>query len=181
MSVAITINTMGISRCLLMFIIIAGFFGCDGNGQSDLDTLQVDRYVEQLRKGKYDSYELPAFTADDIPALLAYSKETQQIKGFPTNPISSAWTAECSLGMYVLWTIESIRAVSIDSKFLIGRFPSQNPFVELKKDPSAVITNTAVQEDIVAFYFDWWENNKGNDFEEYKHIDPLATSIYRWH
>jgi len=30
-------------------------------------------------------------------------------------------------------------------------------------------------------YFDWWENNKQKNFNEFKNIDPLKYTDYRWH
>ncbi len=112
-------------KLLTLIVILIGLFSCDKSESEDLNNLEVNRFVELLREGKYDSFDLPAFTYKDIPALLAYRNETQIITDFPHNGISSLWMPECALGMYILWTIESIRAVAIDSEYLIGRFPSQ--------------------------------------------------------
>jgi len=30
-------------------------------------------------------------------------------------------------------------------------------------------------------YSDWWENNKQKDFNDFKSIDPLAGTSYKWH
>ena len=30
-------------------------------------------------------------------------------------------------------------------------------------------------------YYNWWENNKGKDFKDFKDIDPLEGTIYKWH
>jgi len=30
-------------------------------------------------------------------------------------------------------------------------------------------------------YFDWWENNKNKDFDQFKSIDPLINTNYIWH
>ena len=106
--------------------------GCDND--SDLFIISMERYVELLKKGYYFASELPNFTSKDISALLTYRNESQLIKYFPVNMISSNWLAECTLEMYVIWTIESKRARAIDSKYLIGTFPSQNPIVENNDD-----------------------------------------------
>lgn len=143
--------------------------------------MNVDSYVELLKKGKYDNMELPDFSSKDIPALLAYRNETQLITDFPTNWISSSWTPECSLGMYVLWTIESIRARAIESEFLIGTFPSQNPVVEKKENLGGIQQNDEVRATVAESYFDWWESNKSKDFDKFKAIDPLSNTEYRWH
>jgi hypothetical protein len=157
------------------------FLGCDKDESEDLNNVGVDRYVELLKEGKYDSLELPEFTHKDIPALLEYRNETQMIKDFPINEVSSLWLPECKLGMYVLWTIESIRAVAIDSEYLIGRFPSQNPIVQKSEEPFDIEDENEVHEIISKAYYDWWENNKDKEFNEFENIDPLIETEYRWH
>lgn len=108
--------------------------------------------------------DLPSFTFKDIPALLKYRNEHQIITGFPINGISSIGMPDCSLGMYILWTIESIRAVAIDSKYLIARFPSQNPIVQKIEGGSNVERGSEVQPIISNAYFDWWEENRNKGF-----------------
>ena len=168
-------------RTIIICIFLMGFLGCDKNESEDLNNLDVDSYIELLKEGKYDSFELPGFTYKDIPALLEYRNETQIIRDFPNNGISSLKLPECKLGMYVLWTIESIRAVAIDSEYLIGRFPSQNPMVQKREDPSEIEDGNGVHEIISKSYYDWWENNKGREFNEFKQIDPLTNTEYQWH
>lgn len=163
----------------MLFLI--GLFSCDKSESEDLNNIEVNRYVELLKEGKYDSFDLPAFTYKDIPALLAYRNETQIITDFPHNGISSLWMPECALGMYILWTIESIRAVAIDSEYLIGRFPSQNPIVQKREDWSNVERSEEIQNIISNAYFVWWEDNKHKDFNEFKDIDPLIKTEYKWH
>ena len=164
-----------------MIVSLIGLFSCDKSESEDLNNIEVNRYVELLKKGKYDSMDLPSFTHQDIPALLEYGNEHQLITGFPVNMISSMGMPDCSLGMYILWTIESIRAVAIDSKYLIGRFPSQNPVVQKREAESNIVRGSEIQLIISKAYFDWWEENKNKDFEEFKDIDPLSKTDYRWH
>lgn len=78
--------------------------------------LSVEKYVELLETGKYDTIGLPSFTYKDIPGLLKYRNNKQIIIDFPVNPFSSFAGYECKLGVYVLWTIESIRAVAINKE-----------------------------------------------------------------
>lgn len=163
--------------CFSLFSII----GCVKNESEDLNNLEVEKYVELLKKGEYDSRELPNFTYKDIPTLLDFRNETQIITDFPHNLISSLYGPNCELGMYVLWTIESIRAVAIDSEYLIGRFPSQNPFVQKREDWSDVERGVEIQKIISNAYFDWWEENRDKEFDDFKNIDPLLTTEYRWH
>lgn len=160
-------------------IILLSFFGCQD--ESDPPRMSVDRYVELLKAGKYDYWELPPFTSKDIPALLAYRNDAQLITDFPMNRISSSWTPECALGMYVLWTVESVRARAIGSDYLIGTFPSQNPVVEKRESLEGIEQNDDVQRKVADSYFDWWELNKGRDFKEFSQLDPLSGTEYRWH
>ena len=143
-----------------------------------LENPAVETYIYQLKKGKYISSELPAFKPDDIPALLQYRNETMIITDFPHNPISSLWGPECKLGIYVLWTIESIRAVEIGSQYLVGRFPSQNPVLALRSTGDLVSDEdshlTASQA-----YLNWWYSaaTRKNTME----VNPLENTKYKWH
>lgn len=154
---------------------------CHKDNNEEIKNVNVDQYIQQLKSGKYDSADLPAFTYLDIPALLAYRNETQKITNFPRNGISSFYQQDCTLGLYVLWTIESIRAVAISSKYLIGRFPSQNPLLE-KSDYSELFLDTNKTHEIASkAYYDWWIANKKKEFSEFKNIDPLKNTVYKWH
>ncbi len=154
---------------------------CYKDNDEEIKNVNVNQYMELLKSEKYDSINLPAFTSLDIPALLTYRNETQKIKNFPRNGISSYYQRDCTLGLYVLWTIESIRAVAIGSKHLIGRFPSQNPLLE-KSDASESFLDTDESRRIASkAYFDWWMNNKRKDFNKFKNIDPLKNTGYKWH
>src|SRR5687767_12331257 len=116
----------------IFLVLLLVFVSCEDKSESP--KMGVERYVELLKAGKYDNMELPDFSSKDIPELLSYRDETDLITGFPINRISSSLTLECTLGMYILWTVESIRARSVGSEFLIGTFPSQNPVVENRED-----------------------------------------------
>lgn len=165
--------------CLISF---NGTISCDKNEPEKASNFTVEKYIELLKSNSYDSLNLPAFSYADIPTLLEYRNETQIITNFPHNPISSLFRPECSLRMYVLWTIESIRAVATNSKYLIMRFPSQNPVLALRNATEFQMVTDSVSEIIAAqAYFDWWENNKQKDFNEFKFIDPLVNTDYRWH
>ncbi len=165
---------------VLVSLLIA--VSCHKDNDEAIKNDKVDQYIELLKSGTYDSADLPAFTYLDIPALLAYRNETQKITNFPRNGISSYYQRDCTLGLYVLWTIESIRAVAINSKLIgIGRFPSQNPLLE-KSDYSEIFLDTGQSNEIASkAYYDWWVNNRRNDFNEFKNIDPLKNTVYKWH
>lgn len=164
---------------VLVSLIIS--ISCDKGNDEEIKNVNVDQYIALLKSGKYDAVDLPAFSDLDIPALLDYRNETQVITNFPHNMISSLGMPDCKLGMYVLWTIESIRAVAIKSEYLIGRFPSQNPIVQKKEDWSGLEYGNEVHNIVSQAYFDWWKNNKLKDFNEFKNIDPLKNTDYKWH
>jgi hypothetical protein len=154
---------------------------CTKKDSEEIESIDVDNYIELLKSNQYDSGDLPVFTNYDIPALLQYRDELQIICVFPRNGISSFSQRDCKLGVYVLWTIESIRAVAINSEYLIGRFPSQNPIVQKREDWSGLEHGDEVHKIISQAYFDWWEGNKHKDFDEFKNVDPLIETEYRWH
>jgi hypothetical protein len=167
---------------IILVALLAGIAGCDKEYEIVTDNPDVDEYIQQLKSGEYDSYRLPEFTSSDIPALLQYRNEKFVITRFPINPISSYYMAECSLGIYVLWTIESIRAKAIESKFLIIGFPSQNPVLARRDEEGFAIVNDQESHEAAAIaYFRWWKDNSWKSFEAFSHIDPLANTNYRWH
>ncbi|RKE02541.1 DUF4943 family protein [Marinifilum flexuosum] len=171
-------------RIIITSILLLSLLGCDKSGSEDLNNVDVDRYVELLKEGKYDALKLPEFTNNDIPALLAYRNDTQMIKDFPVNIISSYYHEECKLGIYILWTIESIRAIAIDSYYLIDGFPSQNPILQVTEENSDIprmVFDAESHEIAAKAYFDWWEENKEKDFDEFKDINPLLETEYLWH
>jgi hypothetical protein len=147
--------------------------------KQDTDNPGVESYINLLKAGQYNSFDLPEFGSSDIPALLNFRNDTTSIINFPRNGISSYWQEKCKLGMFVLWTIESIRAIEIDSKYLIGRFPSQNPILALKDDPSKWALDDESFHIAAKAYHDWW--NSIHLFTDKMKIDPLKNTDYKWH
>lgn len=175
-------KNMKISNFLIIVILLIGIISCENDDLVPIDNPGVENYIELLKSNQYDALTLPEFTNDDIPALLTYRNEIQVITDFPHNGISSLYAPDCKLGMYVLWTIESIRAVAIESDHLIGRFPSQNPILALRESDDLELVYTNESHEMAAnAYFDWWDNNKGMDFDDFKNIGPLIETDYRWH
>jgi len=167
-------------KTFIVLITFLGFMSCADN--KEVSSLTVDRYIELLKANQYDSLNLPAFTCQDIPALLAYRNDTTVIRDFPCNPISSYYVPKCTLGMYVIWTIESIRSVAIQSDRLIQRFPSQSPILALRDSTEMILVYDTLSQEVVAkAYNDWWENNERTNFKDFKSIDPLAGTNYKWH
>lgn len=167
---------------IFLVIWLTGITGCDKKEEIVTDNPEVEAYIKQLKSGEYDSFRLPEFTGTDIPALLQYRDEAQIITGFPWNPVSSYAMQECRLGIYVLWTIESIRAASIGSNYLIMGFPSQNPILALRATQELkMIFDNKSHEVAAEAYYKWWYGNSGKSFDSFNHIDPLEATDYRWH
>jgi hypothetical protein len=168
-------NIMKTHVKLIIFAFVLGLIGCE----KEADNTAVEDYVNLLRTNTYEAYELPAFLPSDIPALLKYRNETTVITQFPRNGISSHWTGECKLGMYVLWTIESIRAAETESKYLIGRFPSQNPILALKSSTELrFVYDENSHNEAADAYFHWW--NALYIFTDKMKSDPLEDTDFRW-
>lgn len=167
-------------RLSILFLFFIPISNCGGDETGKVIDVDVEEYVRLLKRNDYQG-TLPAFTYKNIPALLEYVQETQIITDFPHNPISSFYEPECKLGIYVLWTIESIRAVAIDRKYVSGGFPSLNPMLGYREmDGSIPIDDDLSHAVAAAAYQDWWELNKHLSFDEFKEIDPLADTDYMW-
>ena len=152
-------------------------FSCEKTEYVEYD---VDEYIQQLHNGKYDSYELPEFTTKHISGLLEYRNDTTIINNFPHNPISSLWLEECRLGIFVLWTIESIRVVEIQSDSLYGRFPSLNPYINITNPDLMMPYIPSTAHKITAdAYYDWWHDDSVLEIKLER--DPLTQTPYSWH
>ena len=168
-------------KLIIILVSMMTLTNCQKDDLEEIKNANVDQFVELLKSGKYEAADLPAFTYLDIRALLTYRDEAQKISNFPRNGISSYYQQDCTLGLYILWTIESIRAVAANGKNLIGRFPSQNPLLE-KRDYSELFLDTNESHKIASkAYYDWWVSNSRKDFNEFKNIDPLKNTVYKWH
>lgn len=143
-----------------------------------LDNMSVKTYIKLLKSESYDFIELPPFDSKDIPELLTYIDENQIIKNYPVNPSSSFIGPDCKLGVYALWTIESIRQCSIIADQFIGRFPSGNPILMFKNSSTDIFDSELAHQTAVQTYRDWWNSN--TDFGQIKNINPLGNTLYRW-
>lgn len=159
---------------LLILILFVISSGCEKQNSQDAEI-----YISLLKSGKFDYYDLPDLKASDIPTLLNYVNSTTTLTKFPRNGASSFMQAECSLGMIVLWTIESIREVEIGSDRLIGRFPSLNPVLAFKQPPYDWIFDNSAQSVAAKAYKDWW--NSTYIFRDKMKIDPLESTPFMWH
>lgn len=158
---------------LLILTLFTITIGCEKQNSQE-----VENYIMLLKSNQYDSYYLPELEVSDIPTLLKYVNSTTTITNFPRN-VSSYMQRECSLGMFVLWTIESIRAVEIESDRLINRFPSQNPFLAFKQPPHDWVFDNSSQSIAAKAYKEWWNTN--HLFKDKMKIDPLESTPFNWH
>ena len=170
-------------KLFIVLIPLLAFLSCEEKeNKQTKEEIEVEKYVNALKTNQYDDKDLPAFTDKHIDALLKYRNEKDIITKYPRNPISSFYQAECELGVYVLWTIESIRAVVVNSEFLIGIFPSQNPILNLRDSEFLPIPyNSEAYQILSNVYYTWWTSNKDKTLIETMEINPLENTIYKWH
>lgn len=166
-----------LSLCLLLCLISCQEDDVQAN-QSE-----VDRYIARLQSGDYNEIELPPLTAEAIPALLKYRNDTTRITSFPRNPLSSLYNPDCTLGMYVLWTIESIRLTYLQQENMMpGRFPSLNPMLARRgTDELEWLDRVTAQQMAASLYQIWWQHAQHMDLTVHMQIDPLAESDFYWH
>lgn len=171
-------------KIILILISLIGLLSCKKD-KEEIAKLDVENYIQLLKSNNYESSELPAFTFQDIEALLQYTNENSIVTKFPISSTSAYKPIEPKyrLGILVLWTIESIRKPTINGMNVPGRFPSQNPFIALKNDPNQWIENhdNEAYNIILQAYLEWWETNKNKEFDQIKEIDPLENTSYSWH
>ncbi len=176
---------MRIGQFIIFLISFLALTGCNEDKSSNYDddiNMDVENYIQLLKTNQYTYHKLPVFTEKDIPTLLKYRNDTQMISDFPHNPISSYCCFDCKLGMYILWTVESIRANSIESEYIIMGFPSQTPILALRNFDELKLVNDNESHKVAAqAYYDWWKNNESKKIDQFKDIDPLENTIYRWH
>lgn len=84
-------------------------YGC-GKETLDYNNPDVDLFVKQLKSGTYNTknekgiVEVPHFTEEDIPELLAYAEDLSVIPAFPS--VYNSNSGKIRLGECILWTVE---------------------------------------------------------------------------
>jgi hypothetical protein len=169
------ISTVGLLAAVVVSMLIVP--SCE---KTTLDNMDVKTYVKLLKSGNYDFNnsnglpDLPPFKSTDIPELLTYANDVQIITKYPHNPISSYIGPDPRLGIFILWTIESIR-LTADKPF--GRFPSMSPTLRIKG--SEQIADVIIAHPIAyEAYLEWW--NLNIDFEQLRNKNPLENTNYLW-
>lgn len=162
----------------ILILILTFIFTLTGCKKVALENMSVRTYIKLLKSESYDFMELPPFKPGDIPELLNYASDDFVLKTYPPNPLSSCYAQECRLGIYVMWTIESIRKSATEATPSFGRFPSLNPILALKNPDGSAIDPDKSQQETAKAYLDWW--NSDSDFEKIKNNNPLDATNYTW-
>jgi hypothetical protein len=161
---------------------------CERNG-FDIENPDVARFVQQIKNGTYDNYELgengqklwtkmPHFKTKHIPTLLNLANDTMSVcpcDHFPLNPISSIPPyrinngKECiMIGEYLLWCVEGI----IEG----NTFASLTPIIQSQNKEVGVRLNGMEVLHVRTLYQNWWQTHGevgNNDL-------PLEGTIYYW-
>jgi len=172
---------------ILVFAVICQ--SCDKN-DFNLKNPDVRQFVEQLKDGSYDEFEItengerlwaimPDFQKKDVMLLINLAENTDLITPcdhFPVNPISSIppyrfnnGKESIMIGEYLLWCVESI----ISDR----DFASLTPvLVDVKSNPDYRLTGEEVLA-VRIIYQDWWD--KYGRLKNPEHL-PLEGTGYRW-
>jgi hypothetical protein len=170
-----TINTKNMKSTL--FALLACTLIMSGSERMTPENMSVRTYIRLLKEENYDFIDLPPFGPEDIPELLKYASEDLALKNYPHNPISSLMGEDCRLGVYVLWTIESIRKSSVAERTSPGRFPSLNPILAFKLPVDTTVDMEESHKTALQAYINWWLSG---EFEQIKYVNPLETTEYFW-
>ncbi len=139
----------------------------------------VESYIKQVKHGEYNANYLPEFSPQEIPILLNAANDFSTINTFPINPISSYAPTRFTVGECLLWTIEHIR-MHYDSYNACNGFPSFIPELKDTTDFNSIKLDTAQLNEAYGLYRSWWGENKLRDFNDFRKINPLEKSKYRW-
>lgn len=172
-------------KTLFSFIILAILFSACKKDGFNIDSPDVDIFVQQLKTGTYSQYEtnekgerlwlkMPKFGEQHIARLIALSKDTTHINVFPTNPMSSRTPQPQSrnyfiLGEGLLWIVAGISGRGSLDPYLIDNS---------KEVPEKFNGLTATEILMISEkYSQWWNRYKNTNW---KAQDPLANTPYRW-
>jgi len=136
----------------------------------------VDMFIDVLKEDSTENLESPKFTVDDISELLDYRNDELIISKFPRNPLSSLYMEDVEVGMFVLWTIESLRMeANDDPNFYL--FASLNPRV-IRVSTSKLLDQNNILPIVAEAYFEWW--NSSLTTEEKLEMYPLEGTDLNW-
>jgi len=145
---------------------------------------EVKTYINELVNGTYQSrLGMKLFDPQAIPDLLAYADDQREIQYPPVNPLSSYIVSSCSVGMFVLWTVEGIRQEGIrdDDRRASFGYPSLVPLLwdedRGQRPEYGEDGYDELQKRASAAYRNWW--NSGS-FGQIKSRDPLEGTGLHW-
>ena len=167
---------------MMLFAVLMALMltGC-GKETLEYNNPDVDLFVKQLKSGTYNTknekgiVEVPHFTEEDIPELLAYAEDLSVIPAFPS--VYNSNSGKIRLGECILWTVESIR---------LGIPASMGcHMVEVNAENYEAIYFLSDEEilDAAARYRRWWETRKYPRTAwtiDPCYDEPLCGSGYRW-
>ena len=159
----------------LVFCLATLFLSIGCNLQSS-NLSDVESFVKELKEESAETFESPDFGSEDIAELLEYSGETTIVSTFPRNPLSSFYQDEVHLGIYILWTIESIRMREIDDPAFY-LFASLNPRL-IRVSTGELEDQGFILSEVADAYTAWW--NSGQEVEEKLQISPLEDLDLAW-
>ena len=139
------------------------------------DLSKVDMFIETLKEDK-TAPEKPDFNVDNISELMEYRNEQLTISNFPRNALSSFYMEDVAVGMYVLWTIESLRMEAInDPNFYL--FASLNPRIA-RTSTGQLVDQDIIRSEVAEAYSAWWTSKL--TLEEKLQINPLEGLDLIW-
>jgi hypothetical protein len=167
-------------KCISLFLLL-GLLSCQEDTEVKCEAdYDVEVFVKLVIDGQYDSWQLPMFCPQDIPALLEYANDFQEIISFPHNLLSSYMPPRITLGESLLWTIEAIKWNYNTDHWL---YPSYHPVLckdGFEYDPSKGLLNESEFFEVYELYLNWWNENQGNEFYSFYKADILNESGYHW-
>lgn len=156
--------------CVIAFLLL---LSCD---RQEAAPSVVEIFIKNLKEDKAETMETTELSSENISELLTHSDDEQNIYNFTRNPLSSFYLVEVKLGMYVLWTIESIRMKEIDDpRFYL--YASLNPRI-ISASSGELVDQDVILPDVSKAYFEWW--NSSLLLEEKLQINPLDGLDLSW-
>ena len=141
------------------------------------DETKADTFISQLENCSYEERYLPELELSEISSLLKYRNNKTILCKYPANPISSFYSKEVTLGMFALWTIESIRITELNNtNEAQARFPSLNPILAYREND--IEDQNKLQDLAADIYQAWWSSNKNED--EKLNSNPLLDTKIVW-
>ncbi|MFT4536549.1 MAG: hypothetical protein ACI9P5_003925 [Saprospiraceae bacterium] len=142
--------------------------------KSDLSV--VETFIKTLKEDKTETIETIDLSSENISELLTHRNDKQNISNFKRNPLSSFYLDEVILGMYILWTIESIRMKEIDGPGYY-LYASLNPR-RINVSSGELVDQDIILSEVAKAYFEWWNSNLL--LEEKLQINPLDSLDLSW-